>query len=130
MLLIEDKTGTTEHGIQLKMYYAKVIQGKTEANKVGRENILPIFLKTGNQSLYNHMRIENSTSFEIDLESRKISSKPYKVFDRGDFLKVVEPYNTAYPILNDFTDYLKSWERDTQRFEDWQHDVKWESRDD
>ena len=112
------------------MYYAKVIQGKTEANKVGRENILPIFLKTGNQSFYNHMRIENSTSFEIDLESRKISSKPYKVFDRGDFLKVVEPYRTAHPILNDFTDYLKSWERGTQRFEDWQHDVKWESRDD
>ena len=110
VLLIEDKTGTKDHSDQLNRYYKKVLEGKTEAEKVGKENILPIYLKTGNQSLFDRMRIENST--------------PYKVFNRCDFWKVVEPYQDAHPILDDFRDHLKSLEDDTQSYENWGQDGK------
>ena len=108
VLLVEDKTGTKDHSGQLKRYYDKVLKGKTKAKKVGKENILPIYLKTGNQSLFDRMRIENST--------------PYKVFNRCDFWKVVEPCQDAHPILDDFRDHLKSLEDDTQSYGKWGQD--------
>ena len=108
VLLVEDKTGTKDHSGQLKRYYDKVLKGKTKAKKVGKENILPIYLKTGNQSLFDRLRIENST--------------PYRVFNRCDFWKVVEPYQCAHPILGDFRDHLKSLEGDTQSYREWRED--------
>lgn len=110
VLLVEDKTGTKDHSDQLERYYKKVLGEVTKEEKVGKENILPIYLKTGNQSLFDRMRIENST--------------PYKVFDRGDFWKVVEPYQGAHPILDDFRDHLKSLEDDTQSYGKWGQDGK------
>ena len=112
--MVEDKTGTKDHRGQLKRYYDKVLEGKTKVKKVGKENILPIYLKTGNQSLFDRMRIENST--------------PYKVFNRCDFWKVVEPYQGAHPILDDFRDHLKSLEDDTQSYTKWREDGNGEVR--
>ena len=49
VLLIEDKTGTGDHGNQLERYYQLVLGGKTTAGKVaGEEFIFPIYLKTEN----------------------------------------------------------------------------------
>lgn len=106
VLLVEDKTGTKDHSQQLNRYYEQVLKGETNAGKVGKENILPIYLKTGNQSLFDRIRIENST--------------PYKVFDRGDFFTVVECYPSTHPILDDYIDYLRYLEEDTQSFKKWQ----------
>ena len=126
VLLIEDKTGGKDHSNQLKKYYKQVFEGNTKAGKVDNGNILPIYLKTGNQSLFDRLRIEYSTLHEIDLESGKIHPTPYKVFDRRNFLKVVQPYSSAHPILNDFTNYLKYEDDKTQGFKEWREDEDWE----
>jgi len=111
VLLIEDKTGTRDHSKQLERYYRIVSEGKSAAGKVDEGNIIPIYLKTGNQSLYEQMRIE---------KVKYQNSNPYKVFGRVDFLKLMKPFRTAHPIVDDFTDYLKHWEDDTQSYRDWQ----------
>ena len=122
ILLIEDKTGTKDHSNQLEEYYQKVLEGNTSAseNPVEEEFIIPIYLKTGNQSLLDHMRIEHSTR--------------YKVFDRRDFLAVVQPYRSAHPILNDFTNYLEYVDDKTQSYceQGWEENqegnwLSWES---
>ena len=105
VLLVEDKTGTKEHGKQLNDYYEKVLNEKTNAGKVDKEDILPIYLKTGNQSLRNKLRIEGSTE--------------YKVFERKDFLKVIKPYNEAHPIISDFYNHLAHKEAATNSYEGW-----------
>ena len=110
VLLIEDKTDTGDHSSQLERYYQLVLRGQTQAGHVDNGNILPIYLKTGNQSLFDHLRIENVTPY------------PYKVFNRCDLLKVVEPYKGTHPILDDFRDHLKSLEDDTQSYREWRED--------
>ena len=111
VLLIEDKTGTGDHSDQLERYYQLVLGGKTAAGEVaGEDFILPIYLKTENQSLYDVLRIENSTK--------------YKVFDRTDFLDVIEPHDTAHTVLSDFSNYLKYIEEDTQSYKEWREDGK------
>ena len=111
VLLIEDKTGTGDHSNQLETYYNKVLKGETKAGKVsGMEHIIPIFLKTENLSLYDVLRIENSTK--------------YKVFDRSDFLDIVYPHDTAHPIVYDFSNYLRHIEEDTQSYKEWREDGK------
>ena len=107
VLLIEDKTGTGDHSNQLDCYYKLVRCGKTAAGKVpNEENIIPIYLKTETQSLHDKLRIESSTE--------------YKVFERTDFLNVIEPYREAHPIISDFYDYLKPKEAATNSWEGWQ----------
>ena len=111
VLLIEDKKGTGDHSDQLERYYQLVLDGETVAGEVaGEEFIIPIYLKTENLSLYDVLRIENSTK--------------YKVFDRSDFLDIVYPYDTAHPIVYDFSNYLKFNEEDTQSYKEWREDGK------
>ena len=55
-VLLIDKTGTR---VVIQRYY--VLEKKTQAKDVDNGNILPIYLKTGNQSLFDRMRIEYST---------------------------------------------------------------------
>lgn len=107
ILLIEDKTGTKDHSNQLEKYYKKVLGGKTSASKVPVEEefIIPIYLKTEPQSLFDQLRIENLTT--------------YKVFDRKDFLNVMEHYSTAHPLLNDYRNYLKYVDNDTHSYKKW-----------
>lgn len=107
VLLIEDKTDTGEHSGQLERYYKLVKNSETQAGDVDEANILPIYLKTGNQPLFDRLRIENLTPHS------------YKVFDRCDLLEVVEPYQGTHPILDDFRDHLKSLEDDTQSYKKW-----------
>ena len=113
VLLIEDKIDGQLDSEQLRKYYDRVVKGETESNVKCEENIIPIFLKTGNHSLYEQV---------IEVEHL---IPPYKVFDREDFLKVVEHYSAAHPILDDFTDRLKCWERTTASFRDWEPAGEW-----
>lgn len=118
VLLIEDKTSTSDHSGQLKRYYNAVVGGKTGLGKVGKENLFPIFLKTGNQSLAEEKRIEESVE----------TGKGYKVFNRKEFLeKVLDHYEGSNPILTDFRAYLQAWEDDANSFKDWKkgESTKW-----
>ena len=114
VLLIEDKTDTGEHGDQLKIYYDAVVKGKTGLGEVCEENLYPIFLKTGNQSLADDKRIEESMK----------TSKSYKVFNRKKFLEVLNDYEGSNSILLDFRAHLQEREDDTNSFKDWKKEER------
>lgn len=120
VFLIEDKTSTSDHSEQLKRYYDAVVGGKTALGEVGKKNLFPIFLKTGNQSRAEEKRIEESV--EIDGPYR------YRVFNRKEFLeKVLDHYKGSNPILLDFRTYLQEWEDEANSFKDWKEgeSAKW-----
>ena len=118
VLLIEDKTSTSAHSNQLKRYYGHVLNGDTEVGSVPKEYIYPINLKTGNQSLASEKHIE-----EIDGEF----FRPYKVFHRKDFLRVLEKYEGNNSTVRDYRDYLNEWETITKAFGYWKEEerCKW-----
>lgn len=107
-LLIEDKTDSREHSGQLGRYHKRVLDGEAwvgcELIKPSEDRFFPIFLKTGNMP----RREKNS------VEEGKKLDPPYRVFERGDFLKVLKDCdrNTS-EILSDFRRYLE------ERFESW-----------
>lgn len=105
VLLIEDKTGTKDRDNQLSKNYNAVIEGKTKLGNVAEEDLYPIYLKTGNQSLADDHRIE------------KI--KDYKVFNRGDFLRVLKYYGGHNSILIDFRQHLQRLEDQTNSYTAW-----------
>ena len=118
VLLIEDKTSTSDHSGQLKRYYEAVVEGKTGLGKVDKENLFPIFFKTGNQSRAEENRIEESVE----------TGRSYKVFNRKEFLeKALNDYKGSNPILLDFKAYLQEWEDDANSFNDWKEGerTKW-----
>lgn len=118
VLLIEDKTSTSDHSKQLKRYYDAVVEGKTGLGEVHEEDLYPIFLKTGNQSRAEEKRIEESVE----------TGKGYKVFNRKEFLeKALNGYEGSNPILTDFRTYLQEWEDDANSFKDWKkgESTKW-----
>ena len=120
-LLIEDKTDSREHSGQLGRYHKRVLDGEAEVEgeqiKPSKDRFFPIFLKTGNMP----RREKNS------IEEGKKLDPPYRVFERGDFLKVLRDCdrNTS-EILSDFRRYLE------ERFESWRgkHLTEWSSKED
>jgi hypothetical protein len=85
-IIIEDKTNTKNHSDQLKKYFDKVKLDFSDTE------ILPIYFKTGDQSNYNEVIINN-----------------YKLYLRKDFLKVLNSYNDINnDILDDYKDYLQN----------------------
>ena len=107
VLLIEDKTGTNPHGDQLGRYLDMVVSGKTSLGQVDGLNICPIYFKTGNQSI--------AADNEVELRG-------YKVFNRSDFLSVLEDYAGDNSALVDYRAYLQSWEDRTQSFRKWKQE--------
>ena len=87
LLLIEDKTDTGAHDDQLDRYRASVLNGETPFGKVALDDLYPIYVRTGNHSLRDRENAERSD---------------YKVFDRADFLRVLDTYGGSNPILLDF----------------------------
>ena len=120
VLLIEDKTGTKDHGNQLKRYYEHVTKGRTRLGGVSEEIVFPIYLKTGNQSRSWDRKIETANEGYY---------RPYRVFDRGEFLGVLRQYSGNHPVLRDYRKYLERWENSTKSFEKWRKDKrsKWSS---
>ena len=106
VLLIEDKTGTSDHSGQLKRYRDAVKNGVTNLGNVSEH--WPIYLKTGNQSRADDRRIENETGF--------------KVFRREDFLMLLENYPVSNLIVTDFRKHLQEIEDDFNGFNDWKRD--------
>lgn len=115
VLLIEDKTGTRDHSDQLLRYCEAVRSGKTELGKVS--SCWPIYLKTGSHSLHHAREIESKTSS---------GDQPgYKVFDRKDFLSVLNPYRGNCPLVRQFRSRLRKLE---DEFDGW-HSWKLEERE-
>ena len=114
VLLIEDKTSTSDHSRQLKRYYDAVVEGKTGLGEVCKKDLFPIFLKTGNQSRAEEKRIEESVE----------TGRSYKVFNRQEFLEVLNDYKGSNPILLDFRAHLQEWEDDTKSFKDWREEER------
>lgn len=103
VLLIEDKTDSTDHSGQLERYYEAVRQKHPD------KNIYPIYFKTGNYQLSEKSRIEDT-------------KHKYRVFDRSDFLKVLKGYegdNATNATLTDFRDYLQRLEDATNSYCQW-----------
>lgn len=121
MLLIEDKTGTSDHGGQLKRYYDHVVGGRTKLKSVANECLYPIYLKTGNQPLSKDRRIERATDG---------LHRPYKVFNRQEFLEVLDTYRGEHPIVRDYRAHLRGKECRTNAWTAWKEEdrEKW-SRD-
>ena len=115
VLLIEDKTRGGDRGGQLERYYKEVRKQHLP------ENIYPIYLKTGNFPLSERCWIEQERPHER-------ASYRYRVFDRCDFLRVLEEGPNA--ILADFHDRLLCLEDRTNNYRSWTKDSSrgcWES---
>ncbi len=108
VLLIEDKTGTKDHGDQLERYYKAVLNGKTALEEVS--NCCPIYLKTGNHSLH-HAR-------DIKCKTR------YKVFNRQDFLTVLDSYEGDYPLVSQFRSWLRKLENEFNAWCNWKSEER------
>ena len=106
MLLIEDKTDSTDHSGQLERYYEAVCREFPSAN------IYPIYFKTGNYQLSEKCWVEKERTHEG-------TDYRYKVFDRCDFLRVLKEYGGANTILIDFRDYLRRLDDRTNSYKEW-----------
>ena len=107
VLLIEDKTDSTDHSGQLERYYELVFK------KYPHANIYPIYFKTGNYQHSEKCRIEKEREHDG-------AQYRYKVFDRCDFLGVLpEKAPAANAILTDFRDYLQRLEDATNSYCEW-----------
>lgn len=100
-LIIEDKTNTKDHSDQLIGYLKKFENKYTEYKK---DNILPIYFKTGDQSSYEDVK-----------------DKGYKVYKRNNFLNVLK-YGIDLGISNrlftDYYEYLLNIENEVNRYID------------
>ena len=108
VLLIEDKTDTGAHDDQLDRYCEAALNGETAFGEVDNDDLFPIYIKTGNHSLKDRQHAEEHY---------------YAVFDRTDFLCVLDAYDGPNPILLDFRDYLRRWQRETDSFRSWTGDA-------
>lgn len=113
VLLIEDKTFTKDHDKQLQSYYDEAVKGRTDFDKVAKGDLFPVYLKTGNQSVADDLRIE--------------AIENYKVFNRADFLNVLNDYRGRNSILLDFRQHLRELEEQTNSYTDWTRDAGRES---
>lgn len=97
-IIIEDKTDTKHHSGQLERYYT-IVKDKF---KIPEKNIIPIYLKTGDQSSYSD--IKNSGYFE---------------FLRNDLLCILREGKTSgvdNDIFNNFLAYLERIEHSVNRY--------------
>ncbi len=87
-IIIEDKTNTQNHSDQLRRYFAQV----ESEEKVAKDKIAAIYLKTGDQASY-----------------REVEEAGYSVFGRRDLLNVLETgksFGVDNSIFLDFHKYL------------------------
>lgn len=101
-IIIEDKTHTKNSPNQLADYLHFVTTDK-KGKKISRENVLPIYLKTGDQSSYQEIQVNQ-----------------YFKFSRIEFLKVLREGKLSgvdNHIFDDFLDHLEKIEYRVNRFE-------------
>lgn len=97
-IIIEDKTDTKHHSNQLERYY-KIVKDKF---KISESHIIPIYLKTGDQSSYTD-----------------INKSGYFEFLRKDFLCILregKASGVVNDIFNDFLSHLEKAEHAVNKF--------------
>lgn len=92
-IIIEDKTNTENHSGQLKRYFETIEKDFSEVK------IMPVYFKTGDQSHYDNV-IENG----------------YQVYNRKDFLSVLESKNYTNEILENYFYYLQNIENEISSY--------------
>jgi hypothetical protein len=103
-ILIEDKTGTMQHGDQLATYRNKYVR------EYGEDNVAPIYLKTGDQCDYSD-----------------VDHAEFACFRRQDFIAILKAgreRGVSNQIYTDFLDHLERWEESvnayaTMKLQDW-----------
>ena len=108
VLLIKAKTDSNPDCEKLAQYREAVLSGKTDLGAVQSDDIYPIYVKTGNQSIAAEREIEAKSG--------------YKVFTRRDFLDVLKTYPGHNAIAVDYRAYLEGMEEASQSFWDWRAD--------
>ena len=106
-------TDTGAHDGQLERYRKSVVEGGTAFGEVAEDDLFPIYFKTGNHSLKDRQHAED---------------EGYAVFDRTEFLRILDIYRGTNAILLDFRRHLKRWQRETESFRRWTRDGKRTSR--
>ncbi|MDG6094993.1 PD-(D/E)XK nuclease family protein [Acetobacter sp. AN02] len=96
ILIIEDKTSTSEHGQQLRRYRESI------GEKYKDRKILCFYCKTGNQSDFTH--------------AEKQGYKPFLRKNLLDVLRNIKAAGTEHDVINDFLEYLEDIEKKTQAF--------------
>lgn len=91
LLLIEDKTSTNEHDNQLKRYKDYAL------SEYKSRTILPVFVKTGDQSSYE-----------------EVIRAGYTLFLRKDFLEILQANRVDNAIFVDFLQRVGEWEAATE----------------
>lgn len=86
-MIIEDKTNTKNHSNQLQRYVHQV------RDEFDSAIVLPIYFKTGDQSNY-----------------KNVIEKGYRLYLRGDFLKVLKTYDGENEIILEYTSHLQAIE--------------------
>ena len=110
-IIVEDKVNTTNHSNQLKIYLDKILKKDFKPN-----NIIPIYLKTGDQSNYKDVR-----------------NKGYSPFIRTDFLNVLnygKQLGVKNSIFTDYYYYLKKIDDEVNSYKileisQWRHRRHW-----
>jgi len=94
VILIEDKIFTSEHGEQLKKYKSSIKDNYRD------RTIVPVYLKTGEQSDYS-----------------AVYAAGYTVFKRKDLLEVLEAgvaFGVENDIYEDFLQHIRALQRDVE----------------
>lgn len=120
-IIIEDKTFSSEHSDQLERYLESIkamVKDGTGENRFSGDKILPIYLKTGNQSDYSG-----------------VVRAGYKPFLRPDFLEVLKSGKMAeitnaifldcYEYLQEIEDDFNSWRTRPMLNSDGQDNWSW-----
>lgn len=97
VLVIEDKTGTTEHDDQLRRYKETV--EKEYANK--NVNAYYAYIKTESEPINTEIRIQR---------------QGYKVFNRTNLLNILYHYRGNNPLVIDYRNHLQKMEDAAQSF--------------
>ncbi len=97
VLLIEDKTTTAQHSNQLERYLQLLRESKEYAGR----DVIPIYLKTGDQS-------------HLD----EVVKAGFFPFMRADVLAALDAHGSQIrnDVFRQFVDYLRNWEAEVQRF--------------
>lgn len=95
-LLIEDKVHTYEHSNQINRYVLEL----SEIKSVSESNIYPVYIKTGDESLYFQPKSNIG------------------IYGRGDFLSLIGRFSdTKNTIIEDFREHLQRWESRIEIFQ-------------
>ncbi|MEX2374482.1 MAG: PD-(D/E)XK nuclease family protein, partial [Dehalococcoidia bacterium] len=109
-ILIEDKVGTVQHSDQLRTYINAVLS----SGKYDRDNILPIYVQTHEQCVYD-----------------KVESARFKPVRRSDLLELFGEYRERggkSDIALDFLDHLHGLERAFTAFRTTPVHDRWSSK--